>query len=61
MRPKAFRGRDEALVDVSRRYPEGAIITGRRVFRRGGWFERLLHNETPGLSRSGCSGWAFPW
>jgi K+ transporter len=35
--------------DVSRRYPKATIITGRLVFRREAWFERLLHNETPKL------------
>jgi hypothetical protein len=34
---------------VSRRYLKATIITGRLVFRRGAWFERLPHNETPGL------------
>jgi hypothetical protein len=32
---------------LSRRYPKATIITGRLVFRREAWFERLLHNETP--------------
>jgi hypothetical protein len=36
---------------VSRRYPKATIITGRLVFRRGAWFERPLHNETPKLIR----------
>jgi hypothetical protein len=49
MRLKAIRGRDEALFDVSRRYSEATIITGRLVFRRGAWFERPLHNETSRL------------
>jgi amino acid transporter len=35
--------------DVSRRFPKATIITGRLVFRREAWFERLLHNETPKL------------
>jgi amino acid transporter len=34
---------------ISRRYPRATIITGRLVFRREEWFERLLHNETPKL------------
>jgi hypothetical protein len=35
--------------DVSRRYPKATIITGRLVFRKEAWFDRLLHNETPKL------------
>jgi amino acid transporter len=33
--------------EVSQRYLKATIITGRLVFRKEAWFERLLHNETP--------------
>ena len=35
--------------DVSHRYPKATIITGRLVFRKEAWFDRVLHNETPKL------------
>ncbi len=39
----------ELCSEVSKRYPKATIITGRIVFRREAWFDRLLHNETPKL------------
>jgi len=35
--------------EVSKRFPKATIITGRLVFRKEAWFDRLLHNETPKL------------
>ena len=34
---------------ISLRYPRATIITGRLVFRKEAWFDRVLHNETPKL------------
>jgi amino acid transporter len=34
---------------ISLRYPRATIITGRLVFRKVAWFDRVLHNETPKL------------
>jgi K+ transporter len=39
----------ELCSDVARRYPKATIITGRLIFRKEAWFDRLLHNETPKL------------
>jgi amino acid transporter len=39
----------ELCTQVSKRFPKATIITGRLVFRREAWFDRLLHNETPKL------------
>ena len=33
--------------EVSRRYARATIVTGQLVFRKEGFFQRLLHNETP--------------
>jgi K+ transporter len=33
--------------EVSKRFPKAMIVTGRLVFRKEAWFDRLLHNETP--------------
>ncbi len=35
--------------EVSKRYPKATMITGRLIFRREAWYDRLLHNETPKL------------
>ncbi|MEO8347904.1 MAG: amino acid permease [Acidobacteriota bacterium] len=43
---------DEATIlceQVSKRYPKATIITGRLVFKREHFLQRLLHNETPKL------------
>jgi amino acid transporter len=39
----------DLCTQVSKRFPKATIITGRLVFRREAWFDRLLHNETPKL------------
>ncbi len=35
--------------EVAKRYPRATIITGKLVFKRERWFQRLLHNEMPAL------------
>jgi hypothetical protein len=39
----------ELCTQVAKRYPKATIITGRIVFRKEGFFQGLLHNETPKL------------
>ena len=34
---------------VAQRYPRATIITGKLVFKRERWFQRLLHNELPAI------------
>lgn len=34
---------------VAERYPKATVISGKLVFRRERWFQKLLHNETPTL------------
>jgi hypothetical protein len=34
---------------VAQRYPRATIVTGKLVFKRERWFQRLLHNEFPSL------------
>lgn len=43
---------DEATAlcrSVAERYPRATIISGKLVFKRERWFQKLLHNETPTL------------
>jgi amino acid transporter len=35
--------------EVAKRYPRATIITGKLVFKRERWFQRVLHNEMPAL------------
>jgi amino acid transporter len=39
----------ELCTQVAKRYPKATIITGRIVFRKEGFFQGFLHNETPKL------------
>jgi hypothetical protein len=32
---------------IAKIYPRATIFTGKLVFRQEGFFQRLLHNETP--------------
>jgi hypothetical protein len=34
---------------IAERYPKATIISGKLVFKRQQWFQKLLHNETPAL------------